>query len=118
MAYLYCSFIVLPSDVSLWLHQAVRGVRDREGQAVVGAHLALLFSRICKLLYYNIRPVFIFDGGTPALKQQTLVRGESFESSPFCSISPSIHPSLSFLPSILLINPLDLFSLPPSPLPI
>lgn len=61
------------TDVSVWLHQAVHGCRDRAGQPLQSAHLALLFSRICKLLHYQIKPVFVFDGGTPALKQQTLV---------------------------------------------
>ena len=61
-------FIFLPSDVSIWLNQAVKGSRGEEN-----AHLTVLFHRICKLLHYHIRPVFVFDGVMPALKQQTLV---------------------------------------------
>lgn len=26
----------------------------------------------CRLLFHRIRPVFVFDGSTPALKQQTV----------------------------------------------
>ena len=64
----------LPSDVSIWLNQAVKGVRDRHGNPIDHAHLIVLFSRICKLLHYHIRPIFVFDGATPALKIKTLVR--------------------------------------------
>jgi len=28
--------------------------------------------RICKLLFFGIKPVFVFDGRTPALKAKTL----------------------------------------------
>lgn len=60
-------------DVSIWLNQAVKGVRDREGNSVQNAHLLTLFHRICKLLFFRIRPVFVFDGEAPLLKKQTLV---------------------------------------------
>lgn len=62
------------SDISIWLNQAVKGVRDREGNSVQNAHLLTLFNRICKLLFFRIRPVFVFDGDAPMLKKQTLVR--------------------------------------------
>ena len=29
--------------------------------------------RICKLLYFGIKPVFVFDGSTPSLKKKTLI---------------------------------------------
>ena len=35
------------------------------------AHLLGFFRRICRLLYHNVRPVFVFDGATPALKRLT-----------------------------------------------
>ncbi|KAK7068541.1 Xeroderma pigmentosum G I-region, partial [Halocaridina rubra] len=63
---------ILAVDVSIWLHQAVRGFRGPGGAAVANAHLLTLFHRICKLLFYRIRPVFVFDGGVPHLKKQTL----------------------------------------------
>ncbi|KAF3832785.1 hypothetical protein F7725_026450 [Dissostichus mawsoni] len=59
-------------DISIWLNQAVKGVRDREGNSVQNAHLLTLFHRVCKLLFFRIRPVFVFDGDAPLLKKQTL----------------------------------------------
>ena len=56
------------------LLQAVKGFRDRSGNAVANAHLLGLFHRICKLLFYRIRPIFVFDGKAPALKRETLAR--------------------------------------------
>lgn len=63
----------LPTDISIWLNQAVKGVRDRDGNAMQNAHLLTLFNRLCKLLFFRIRPVFVFDGDAPLLKKQTLV---------------------------------------------
>ncbi|KAK2920070.1 DNA excision repair protein ERCC-5 homolog isoform X1 [Channa argus] len=63
---------ILAVDISIWLNQAVKGVRDREGNSVQNAHLLTLFNRICKLLFFRIRPVFVFDGEAPLLKKQTL----------------------------------------------
>jgi len=65
---------VLAVDISIWLNQAVRGFRDRQGNAVPHAHLLGLYHRICKLLFYRIKPVFVFDGAPPQLKKDTLVR--------------------------------------------
>lgn len=74
---LFCQAIIIlnqtPPDISIWLNQAVKGVRDREGNGVQNAHLLTLFHRICKLLFFRIRPVFVFDGEAPLLKKQTLV---------------------------------------------
>ncbi|KAF6725459.1 DNA repair protein complementing XP-G cells-like [Oryzias melastigma] len=65
---------ILAVDISIWLNQAVKGVRDREGNSVQNAHLLTLFHRICKLLFFRIRPVFVFDGDAPLLKKQTLAQ--------------------------------------------
>ena len=65
---------ILAIDVSIWLNQAVKGFRDNEGGAVPNAHLLVLFQRICKLLFYRIRPIFVFDGKAPELKRETLRR--------------------------------------------
>ncbi|XP_071085073.1 DNA excision repair protein ERCC-5-like [Haliotis cracherodii] len=63
---------ILAVDVSIWLHQAAKGMRDKDGNPLPNAHLQSLFSRVCKLLFYKIKPVFVFDGGVPILKKQTL----------------------------------------------
>lgn len=72
-------FLNVNTDISIWLNQAVKGVRDREGNSVQNAHLLTLFNRLCKLLFFRIQPVFIYDGDAPLLKKQTLVSlAESF----------------------------------------
>ena len=63
---------VLP-DISIWLNQALKGVRDNHGNVIENAHLLTLFHRLCKLLFFRIRPIFVFDGDAPLLKKQTLV---------------------------------------------
>ncbi|KAK3870054.1 hypothetical protein Pcinc_024678 [Petrolisthes cinctipes] len=63
---------ILAVDVSIWLHQAVRGFKGVVSGGQANAPLLTLFHRICKLLFYRIRPIFIFDGGVPYLKKQTL----------------------------------------------
>ncbi|CAL1527851.1 unnamed protein product, partial [Lymnaea stagnalis] len=63
---------ILAVDVSIWLHQTMKGMRDKDGNPLPNAHLQGLFSRVCKLLYYRIKPVFVFDGGVPVLKRQTM----------------------------------------------
>ena len=59
-------------DVSIWLNQAVKGIRGQDGGTVANAHLIGLFHRLCKLLFYKIRPIFVFDGKAPQLKLETL----------------------------------------------
>nr|XP_006131090.1 DNA repair protein complementing XP-G cells isoform X1 [Pelodiscus sinensis] len=65
---------ILAVDISIWLNQAVKGVRDRHGNTIQNAHLLTLFHRLCKLLFFRIRPVFVFDGEAPLLKRQTLAK--------------------------------------------
>lgn len=47
-------------------------VRDKEGNALRNSHVVGFFRRICKLLFFGIKPVFVFDGGAPTLKRQTI----------------------------------------------
>ncbi|KFU89847.1 DNA repair protein complementing XP-G cells, partial [Chaetura pelagica] len=65
---------ILAVDISIWLNQAIKGARDRGGNSVRNAHLLTLFHRLCKLLFFRIRPVFVFDGEAPLLKRQTLAK--------------------------------------------
>ncbi|KAM0288041.1 hypothetical protein ACHAQH_000109 [Verticillium albo-atrum] len=62
----------LAVDASIWIYQFFKAVRDKEGNALRNSHVVGFFRRICKLLWFGIRPVFVFDGGAPALKRQTI----------------------------------------------
>ncbi|KAI0006298.1 PIN domain-like protein [Xylariaceae sp. FL0662B] len=62
----------LAVDASIWIYQFLKAVRDKEGNALRNSHIVGFFRRICKLLWFGIRPVFVFDGGAPALKRQTI----------------------------------------------
>ncbi|KAL9928954.1 rad2 superfamily protein mus201 [Glossina fuscipes fuscipes] len=65
---------VLAVDISIWLHQVIKGFQDNKGAALNNAHLLGLFHRLCKLLYYRVKPVFVFDGCVPQLKKETIAR--------------------------------------------
>ncbi|XP_071453985.1 DNA excision repair protein ERCC-5 [Hetaerina americana] len=64
---------VLAIDVSLWLYQAQQGSAYSGGAAnAPNSHLLTLFHRISKLLFYRVKPVFVFDGVAPGLKKKTI----------------------------------------------
>lgn len=58
-------------DASVWLGQFLKAMRDERGEVIQNAHVYGFFTRICRLLFNRIHPVFVFDGSTPALKRQT-----------------------------------------------
>lgn len=62
----------LAVDASIWIYQFLKAVRDKEGNALRNSHVVGFFRRICKLLYFGIKPVFVFDGGAPVMKRQTI----------------------------------------------
>ena len=73
---------VLAIDASIWLVQFVKAMRDQDGKMIANAHILGTFRRLCRLLFHRVRPVFVFDGGTPAIKYRTLrarrqVRGKA-----------------------------------------
>ncbi|KAG6544932.1 hypothetical protein Mapa_013624 [Marchantia paleacea] len=74
----------LAIDASIWIIQFMKAMRDENGDMVRNAHLLGFFRRICKLLFLRIKPVFVFDGGTPLLKRRTVIaRRKQRESAQF-----------------------------------
>ena len=63
---------VLAVDASIWLVQFVKAMRDDAGRMLPNAHVLGSLRRIMRLLFQHVRPVFVFDGATPALKRRTL----------------------------------------------
>ena len=68
-------------DSNIWIYQFQATMRDKDGRALINAHVLGFLRRITKLLFYGIKPVFVFDGGAPALKKATLVCSFSAECS-------------------------------------
>ena len=62
----------LAIDMSIWLTQFIKAMRDDEGNMIKNAHVSGTMRRILKLLYHRIRPVFVFDGATPSLKKRVM----------------------------------------------
>uniref|UniRef100_A0A1D1ZZQ1 DNA repair protein UVH3 n=1 Tax=Auxenochlorella protothecoides TaxID=3075 RepID=A0A1D1ZZQ1_AUXPR len=63
----------LAVDASGWLFQFIKAMRDERGDLIRNAHLVGFFRRICRLLFHRIKPVFVFDGATPAIKRMTVI---------------------------------------------
>ena len=59
------------ADASIWVYQFFNSMRDDDGNFIKNGQLLGFFRRICRLLFNRIRPVFVFDGATPALKRMT-----------------------------------------------
>ncbi|THV07342.1 PIN domain-like protein [Dendrothele bispora CBS 962.96] len=59
-------------DSSIWIYQFQATMRAKDGRTLVNAHVLGFLRRLCKLLFYGMKPVFVFDGGAPALKRSTL----------------------------------------------
>lgn len=63
---------VLAIDVSIWLLRMLHGSMSLGKNDFQNVHLVGIFRRIVKLLYYGIKPVFVFDGKFPDLKKETV----------------------------------------------
>ncbi|QFZ26724.1 putative DNA repair protein [Clavispora lusitaniae] len=64
----------LAVDASIWIYQFLKAVRDKDGNKLGQSHIVGFFRRICKLLYFGILPLFVFDGGAPPLKRQVILK--------------------------------------------
>jgi DNA-binding transcriptional ArsR family regulator len=63
---------VLAIDMSIWITQFIKAMRDDDGKMIQNAHILGTLRRILRLLFHKIRPVFVFDGETPALKARII----------------------------------------------
>lgn len=74
---------VLAVDASIWLYQFITALKHQkskqsgeftleENNTFINAHLLGFFRRICKLIHYGIKPIFVFDGEVCDLKKQTI----------------------------------------------
>ena len=63
---------VLAVDVSIWLYQFVKSVPAGKDSELSPLVIGGLFQRVCKLLHFGIKPIFVFDGTAPALKKETI----------------------------------------------
>ena len=52
----YLCVQVLAVDISIWLNQAVRGMRDKSGHAVPNAHLVFIMIKSLKLIFICFVP--------------------------------------------------------------
>ncbi|KAJ0182074.1 hypothetical protein K1T71_002796 [Dendrolimus kikuchii] len=87
---------VLAVDISIWLHQMVKGYQDAKGAPLPNAHLIGLFQRLCKLLYFRIKPVFVFDGAYPELKKETIAKRQH-DKAKYNSVSERLKRELALL---------------------
>ncbi len=67
-------------DAYNWIYQFLSTIRQRDGEPLkdsqgrVTSHLSGLFYRTIKLLQYNIKPVYVFDGKPPEFKKDEAKR--------------------------------------------
>lgn len=64
----------LAVDVSIWLVQFLKAMRDESGGIVPHAHIIGMLRRVLRLLFHGVRPVFVFDGPAPQLKRRTVAQ--------------------------------------------
>lgn len=71
----------LAVDASIWMYQLTKALPSAESRSSSSSYnplvLAGLVRRVCKLLHFGIKPVFVFDGGVPILKAATIMERRS-----------------------------------------
>ncbi|MGL4333934.1 MAG: hypothetical protein ACRCSC_02595, partial [Lactococcus garvieae] len=71
---------IVAVDASIWLYQFVKA-GEKYSTSNSNPYILGFFRRICKLLFWGARPIFVFDGVAPNLKQQTIQLRQKFRSS-------------------------------------
>jgi DNA excision repair protein ERCC-5 len=61
----------LAIDASVWIIQFIIVLRDEDGKLQKNPFIIGTLRRILKLLYHRIKPVFVFDGATISVTDQT-----------------------------------------------
>ena len=112
---------VISVDINIWLHQ-IQSHRSA-GQSP-HTYLIDLLKRICKLLNYGIKPIFVFDGAHPLLKRDTIISRDlrrknaqkQHDDAKYKHIIKTIHYQLlqGQTPHIASTSSSDMFELPPS----
>jgi len=69
---------IMAIDVSIWLLKMIHGYLALGNEEYRNIHLIGIFRRIVKLLYYGIKPVFVFEGQPPELKRETIRRRQEY----------------------------------------
>ncbi|RKP18697.1 PIN domain-like protein, partial [Rozella allomycis CSF55] len=58
------------ANTSIWMHQFAKVAVSK--QLNQDFYIQSFAKRLCKIMYYGIKPVFVFDGGVPLLKKETV----------------------------------------------
>ncbi|KAJ2863629.1 DNA repair protein rad2 [Coemansia aciculifera] len=102
----------LAIDASIWMYQLLKAMKDDEGNPLEDAHILGFYRRICKLLYYGIRPVFVFDGAAPELKRLTIAERQSMRDTKMRDAKRAAHQLLQTQLKLHILNDAEPGSVP------
>lgn len=67
-------------DTNLMIYKMVYAIRkngyDLKNKNIITTHIHTMLLKLLKFKYYNIKPIFVFDGKQPKMKEQTLKQRE------------------------------------------
>ncbi|RHZ79427.1 hypothetical protein Glove_146g37 [Diversispora epigaea] len=84
-----------------------RPMRDKDGNILKNAHVLGFLRRLCKLLFFNIKPIFVFDGGAPELKRVTLTKRHKRRSGKANELQKTAEKLLAAQMKVRVINDID-----------
>lgn len=62
----------LAIDISIWLLQIEQSISREDQTPTNDDYVKCILFRLCKLMYYHIKPLIVFDEVTPGMKRKTL----------------------------------------------